>query len=107
MIIKLENVINESSVGTTVLQIDMDKILKIENKTEYKKSTSIIDPPHYMNYDFCDLYNYYIIIETIDEKIKVNFINIDYCINAINYIYDEMFHQKYTNQDNKFYIKED
>ena len=93
MILKLQNVITNTSFGDIILQMDKDKIISVEPQEEIKQKQTVLDPNLSNNYFeglASELIEYYIELGTVESTIKIVFSDLTSRNNAIHYIFDEM-----------------
>ena len=105
MIIKLQNVVTKTSLGTVILQIDRDEIVSVEPHEIIKNGLGIMDTFAPIGYfgdgAFTNLMKFVIKIKLINDIINIEFSDITFRDQAIEYIYDTMIINTFDN--NKFY----
>lgn len=110
MILKLEQVATDTSLGSSIFQMDTDEIISVEPQEKMKNGLHIMDmftlTGYYSEGTFSNLMKYLIKIKLRHDIIEIEFSDIIYRDQAIDYIYNEMIIFIASTNENKFYRKD-
>ena len=108
MILRLEQIVTKTTIGTVILQIDKDEIISIEPKDTMRKGRSPVDAPlgYYGDGSLSHLFKIQTIIKTRDKTFTLEHFDDFQRAQCIDYIHLEMTTYVPPIMENKFYKKD-